>query len=268
MLERPTARLHYRRQGNGPGVLFIQGVGAIGSVWKPQVEGLSPRYTTVVFDNRGVGASTILSGELSVEAMAEDALAIMEAADLPSFHVVGHSLGGLIAQEVALRAPQKVKTLSLLCTFARGGQGARVTPAMIVAGLRTRMGPRAWRRKAFLQLVVPPALLAARGAPALAAELGEIFQRDLALQPPIIMKQVSAMGRYDASARLAELASIPTLVVSGELDRIALPRFGAELSASIPGSRFVKLPGLAHSAPLDAAPVVNALLEEHLGRVS
>jgi len=266
VLERPTDHLCYRRDGAGPGVLLIQGVGAVGKVWMPQVAHLAAHYTTIAPDNRGVGGSTSTSGALSIEAMANDALAIMDAAEINRFHVVGHSMGGLIAQEVALRAPERVRTLSLLCTFARGRQGARMTPAMLVAGLRTRMGTRASRRRAFLELVVPPALIAARGADALAAELGPLFERDLAEQPAIVMKQVAAMGRYDASDRLAQLASIPTLVVSAELDRIALPRFGRELSAAIPGSRFVTLSGLAHSAPIDAAPVINALLEEHLRR--
>jgi len=266
VVERPAAHLVYRRTGSGPGVLLIQGVGAVVEVWRPQVDSLAVRHATVTFDNRGIGASRIVSGGLSIEAMAEDALAIMDAAETSRFHVVGHSMGGLIVQEVALRAPERVKTLSLLCTFARGRQGARLTPGMIVSGIRTRIGTRAARRKAFLELVVPPDLLASRGAPALAEELGRLFERDLAEQPPIIMKQVAAMSRYDASTGLARLGSIPTLVMSAQLDRIALPRFGRELSAAIPGSRFVELPGLAHSAPIDAAHLVNRLLEEQFRR--
>jgi pimeloyl-ACP methyl ester carboxylesterase len=264
MLELAGAHLSYARRGTGTGVLLIQGVGAIGAAWQPQIEDLSRRHSTVAFDNRGIGGSVNLGGPLTIEAMAEDALAVMDAEELDRFHVVGHSMGGLIAQEVALRAPRRVKSLSLLCTFARGAQGARMTPAMILAGLRTRVGTRAMRRKAFLELVVPPEILAARGAAPLAEDLGRLFARDLADQPPIIMKQVRAMGRYDVGHRLASLGAIPTLVASCELDRIALPAFGRELAAAIPGARFVVLRGAGHGVPLLDPASINHLLRSHL----
>ena len=141
-------------------VLFIQGVGVIGEGWRPQLDGLGDRYTTISFDNRGLGETALGSAPLTVEAMALDALAIMDAEKIEQFHVVGHSMGGLIAQEVALRAPGRVKSLALLCTFARGKQATRLTPAIVLIGLRTRLGTRAMRRNAFLELVMPPALLA------------------------------------------------------------------------------------------------------------
>jgi len=263
ILTHGTARLAYWRAGSGPAVLLIQGAGAVGGVWRAQTDALSAAHTTVVFDNRGIGGSQILAGALSIEAMAEDALAIADAAGLDRFHLVAHSMGGLIAQEVALRAPGRVRSLSLLCTFARGRQATRMTPDMIVIGLRTRVGSRAARRKAFLELVVPVELLAARGLEAVAAEMCDLFQRDLADQPPIIMKQLGAMRRYDASARLEKLATIPTLVVSGALDRIAPPAFGRELAAAIPGARFLEIAGAAHSLPIHQAAAVNALLQEH-----
>lgn len=263
MLERTDAHLCYYRAGQGDGVLLIQGVGARAEVWRPQVQELAGQYDTVAFDNRGIGGSRILGGALDVATMADDALAIMDAAGIQRFHVVGHSMGGVIAQEVALRAPERVKSLALLCTFARGRQATRLTPAMMLIGLRTRIGTRAARRRAFPQLVTPAALLASRGPVALGEELALLFGRDLADQPPIVMKQLRALGRYDASDRLASLAAIPTLVVSAAQDRIALPRFGRELAAAIPGARFVELADLSHSCPIDAAGQVNALLVEH-----
>jgi aminoacrylate hydrolase len=266
LLERPTATVSYLVTGSGPAVLLVQGVGVVGEGWRPQVDGLRDRYTTVCFDNRGIGGSTIRAGKLSVETMAEDALAIMDAAHIERFHVVGHSLGGLVAEELALRAPDRVKSLALLCTFARGKQGARLSPGLIVTGLRTRLGTRAMRRSAFLGLVMPPAILAGRDRAALAEELRPRFGRDLADQPPIILKQVTAMARYDGSARLGQLAGIPTLVVSAALDRISLPAFGRELAASIPGARLVEIPDAGHGVTLHAPAEVNALLADHLAR--
>ena len=78
-LDTAGASLHYARTGQGPPVLLIQGVGAIGNAWRPQIEALSDRYTLVSFDNRGIGGSTIRDGQFTIEAMAADALAIMDA---------------------------------------------------------------------------------------------------------------------------------------------------------------------------------------------
>lgn len=262
-LETPSAVLSYRRTGSGPAVLFIQGVGVIGDGWRPQCIGLCDRYTTIAFDNRGLGESTLRSDPLTIEAMALDALAIMDAEKIERFHVVGHSMGGLIAQEVALRAPDRVKSLALLCTFARGKQAVRLSTDIVLAGLRTRIGTRAMRRSAFLELVMPPTLLAGGDRAQLAETLRPLFGRDLAEQPPIILKQLRAMAKYDASGRLGQLAHVPSLVVSAELDRIALPSFGRELAAAIPGARFVELPGAGHGVPIHSPEKINALLAEH-----
>jgi 3-oxoadipate enol-lactonase len=77
------------------------------------------------------------------------------------------------------------------------------------------------------------------------------------------MKQLTAMAKYDASPRLAQLAHIPSLVVSAELDRIALPAFGRALAAAIPRARLVEIPGAGHGVPIHSAEQVNALLAEH-----
>jgi pimeloyl-ACP methyl ester carboxylesterase len=243
---------------------LVQGVGIVGEGWRPQVEALKDAYTLVSFDNRGIGASELAAGgAISVEAMAEDALAVMDAEAFDRFHLVGHSLGGVIAQEIALRAPHRVKSLALVCTFARGRQGARLTFDILLAGLRTRIGTARMRRRAFLELVMPPAHLAAlRDVDAYAEELRPLFGRDLADQPAVAMKQLRAMARHDALARLAGI-TIPTLVVSASGDRIALPRYGAELARTIPGARFVELQEAGHGVTIHRPLVVNDLLRQH-----
>jgi aminoacrylate hydrolase len=256
------AQLSYQRTGRGPAVLLIQGVGIVGEGWRPQVEGLAGDFTLVSFDNRGIGKSQG-DGPLAIETMAADALAIMEAEHLDQFHVVGHSMGGLIAQEVALAAPGRVKSLSLLCTFARGTQGSRPSMAMLPTALRTRIGTRRMRRHAFLELVMPASVLKEFDRDALADQLAPLFGRDLADQPPVVMSQLRAMSRYDARARLAELAGIPTLVVSASEDRIARPPFGRELAATIPGARFVEIAGAGHGVTIHQAGAINDLLRRH-----
>jgi pimeloyl-ACP methyl ester carboxylesterase len=268
IIERPGSGggIAYQRvgpAGPAPAVLMLQGVGCASEAWRPQLRGLGDRFTLIAVDNRGIGDSPLAGGKVTIEGMAEDALAVMDAENLPRFHVAGHSMGGLIAQEIALRAPERVASLALLCTFARGKQGARMTPDILVTGLRTRIGTRAMRRNAFLELVVPPSMLATRDRAQLAEELRPLFGRDLADQHPITMKQLSAMARYDASARLGTLAALRTLVISADHDRIALPRFGRELATAIPGARYVELADAGHGVPIQRADQVNALLAEH-----
>jgi aminoacrylate hydrolase len=258
------AQISYERTGNGPAVLLIQGVAAIGETWRPQIEALAGQFTVVSFDNRGIGKSTFEGGRLTIEAMALDALAIMRAEHLESFHVVGHSMGGLIAQELALTAPDRVQSLALLCTFARGRQGSRPSLAMLGTALRSRIGTRRMRRHAFLELVMPPAILKELDRDALAEQLAPLFGHDLADQPPIAMKQLGAMARFDAHARLARLGHIPTLVVAATEDRIARLPFGRELATAIPGARLIELAHAGHGVPLYDAPTINELLRDHL----
>jgi pimeloyl-ACP methyl ester carboxylesterase len=258
------ARIAYTRVGLGPGVLLIQGVGAIGRVWEPQVEALAPRFTAVHVDNRGIGESTSDGQEPRIETMASDALAVMDAEGIDRFHVVGHSMGGAIAQELALSVPERVLSLALLCTFAVGRDAVALSWGMMWSGIRSRVGTRRSRRAAFLGMVVPPHELSAVGVDAMHARLAPLFGRDLADQPPIAMKQLRALSRYDARERLADLSGIPTMVLSGELDRIARPESGRALAAAIPKARYVELPDAGHAVPAYRPDAVNGPLLEHL----
>lgn len=262
-IETDGALVQYQRKGQGPAVLLIQGVGAVGEAWRPQVDGLADRFSLISFDNRGIGASEIRGGTLTIEAMAADALAIMDAEGVREFHVAGHSMGGVIAQAVALRAPDRVKSLAFLCTFARGQDGARLSFSMLVTALRMQIGTRAMRRRAFLELIMPARYLEAVDCAALAARLGPLFGHDLAEQPPIAMKQLRAMSRYDASARLSALADIPTLVVAAAEDRIARTAYGRALAAAIPGAEYVELADAGHGVTLHRPDDINALLAAH-----
>lgn len=261
------ARIAYTDTGRGPAVLLIQGIGVVGEGWRPQVQGLAERFRVLTFDNRGIGGSELRGGAVSIEAMAADAWAVADAAGVEHVHLVGHSMGGLIVQAAALAAPARVKSLSFLCTFARGAQAAKMSPGMFVTFMRTRLGTRAMRRSAFLSIVMTPKALAgqdAAGRAKLAAELAPLFGHDLADQPPIVMKQLRASSRFDAHARLRELAAIPTFVLSAADDRIARPAYGRELAAAIPGARYEELPDAAHGVPIHDAARINDRLRAHL----
>jgi pimeloyl-ACP methyl ester carboxylesterase len=252
--------------GSGPPVILIQGVGIHGSGWLPQVKGLASTYECLTFDNRGIGMSQPAAESITVEQMAADAVALMNSQGWHSAHVVGHSLGGLVALRLALDSPERVKSLALLCTFSNGADATRLTPWMLWVGLRSRIGTRRQRRNAFLQLVLPPDDLKKNDRAAVAEELGHLFGHDLADQPPVAMRQLNAMRSCNLTSRLSELGKIPTLVVSARHDRIARPEFGRTLAQGIPGAQFVELIEASHGAPIQHDGKINALLLDHLAR--
>ena len=98
--------------------------------------------------------------------------------------------------------------------------------------------------------------------------MAELFGRDLAEQPRIIMRQLRAMGRFDPKWRLRCLASVRTMVVSAERDRIALPEYGRKLAAAIPGSMYLELADAGHAVPIESAALINRLLGEHMAEAA
>jgi pimeloyl-ACP methyl ester carboxylesterase len=214
-----------------------------------------------------MGRSQPAGCPITVERMAEDTLALMNGLGWDSAHLVGHSLGGPVAIEIALRQPRRVRSLSLLCTVARGRDATRLSWRLARLGVRSRVGPRSARRRAFLGIVVPAGFVSHQDAEKLAVQLAEIFGHDLADQPAIAMAQLGALRRYDATSRLRELAGIPTLVVSAAHDPIAPPRFGRALAAAIPQARFVEFADASHGLPIQHAAKVNGLLSELFQRV-
>lgn len=256
--------LAYTSAGDGPPVLAIQGVGVAASGWQPQVEALARRYRVLAFDNRGIGATPRGAGVLTIERLAADALAILDAEGIARAHVIGHSMGGLIVLALALAAPTRVASLSLLCTFANGADPTRPSGRMIWLGTRSRIGTRTMRRRAMQEMLFPATWLRTQDRAALAERLNTLFGRDLGASAPIVDEQLKVMGRFDATPRLAALAGIPTLVVSGRHDPIAPPALGRAIAAGVPGSRYVEFEDAGHALTIQQADRVNALLLEHL----
>lgn len=248
-------------EGKAP-VVMIQGTGTHGDAWNPQVDQLQSQYRCLTFDNRGMGNSQPLGvNKLSVTQMAEDTLALVDHLGWTSFHLVGHSLGGLIAQSVAIKAPQRVRSLALLCTFSRGADATKLSWPMFWTGLRTFVGTRQMRRRAFCEIVLPPQLWTERDQ--WLDRLAVIFGHDLADQPPIVMKQLAAMKAYDATAQLPSINHLPTLIVGAKFDRISTPEVSQRLAAAFPKGQFVRFDQAAHGVTVQLADQVNELLIHH-----
>ncbi|MEQ1827040.1 MAG: alpha/beta hydrolase [Pirellula sp.] len=255
--------IEYAVHGSGPAVLFIQGVGVHGGGWLPQVDALSSRFTCITFDNRGIGGSEWThQDELSVEQMANDALAVLSHSGHPQAHVVGHSLGGTVALAMALENRIAVRSLALLCTFPSGRLVAPLTARMIWLGIRARLGTRSMRRRGFLGIVAPPGPIA--NADKLADQMSALFGHDIADQPPIANKQLRALKRANLTERLSQLEGLPTLVVSAQHDPIGPPASGKAIAERIAGARFVEFAGASHGLPITHATETNSLLVNFL----
>jgi len=171
-------------------------------------------------------------------------------------------MGGVIAEQIALDCPDRVRSLSLLCTFGRGKDAARPTPWVIWMSLRTRLGSRPMRRRAFLEMLFPPSYLKTVDQAELARKVGLIVGRDLSDNPSIMFKQVQALGRHNAFNQLGNLGAIPTLVISGRHDPIAKPGYGRSLAAAIPGAVYEEWPEGSHGLIIQQAEVLNRRLKE------
>jgi pimeloyl-ACP methyl ester carboxylesterase len=256
--------LSFGEQGSGEPVVFIQGVGLHREGWRPQIDVLQAAYRCVSFDNRGMGASQPFPGRLTLKQMVRDTLAVMDAAGIASAHLVGHSLGGCIAQQVALASPSCVKSLALLCTSARGADALDLRWPLFLVGLRCRVGTVAMRRRAFLEIVMLREYRATHDADKSAEEMAPLFGHDLAITPPGVMEQLGALKTFDARARLTELARFPVLVLSAEEDIIFPPRCGRALAEGIAGAHYVEVAKAAHGVPIEYVEIVNRALQAHL----
>jgi pimeloyl-ACP methyl ester carboxylesterase len=272
VVERRGTRLHAEvtehAPAGAPAVAFVQGTGLPGAGWALQVEELASDHRCLVFDHRGIGRSLPAGDAVDVRTMAEDTLALMDAAHWDAAHLVGHSLGSLVCLQVAAIAPERVRSLALLCAFAVGADATRLTPWLLRIGARMSVGPQASRRRAFLEMIYPPGALAGADGDAVARSLEPYFGGDLALRPAGVGAQLQAMKRFDARPLLARLANVPTLVLAAEHDRVAPPTRGRALAAAIPGARYAEIPGAAHGVIVQKPAEVNAHLRAHVAGVA
>jgi 3-oxoadipate enol-lactonase len=235
-------RLHFEEAGGaGPPVLLIMGLGMNSTGWWRTIPVLAEAGLRVIaFDNRGVGRSERPPGPYTVAEMADDAVAVLDAAGVDRVHVYGISLGGMIAQEVALRHPERVRALVLGATTAGGDAFVPAAPE-IVAFLQLRA-----------QMTAEHAVWASvpiNYAPRTRLEGGDRIAQDVArrLRFPVESEyysaQLAAANGHDA--RVEEIRA-PTLVVHGEEDVLIPPVNGERLAAAIPGAELSMWPGAAH----------------------
>jgi len=252
--------LGYSVDGDGGDwVVMIMGLGYARWGWAWTAPLLARRHRVVTFDNRGVGSSDAPDGPYTAAMMAGDTTGLMDALGIERAHVVGTSLGGFIAQELALAAPERVDKLVLACTAA-GGPGMVPMPERTVRLMAEAPSlPDDVRLRRFIENGFSDAFVAAH--PDVVERLME-FRRTTAQPLSAWMSQSAAGAAFDASERVRGIEA-PTLVITGDSDGVVDPKNSVLLSESIPGARFAELPG-GHLFFIEEPERFAAIVEEFL----
>lgn len=231
--------INYRDEGSGDQtILLVNGLGDELGTWSAQVpDFLDAGYRVVSFDNRGVGQSSMPAGPYTTAMFAADAKALVDHLQLKNFHLLGISMGGMIAQEYALAYPEDLESVTLACTYAAPGPfcsrmyalWAELAPVVGVATIMRDVVLWGFTVGFFSE------------QPELLFEV-ESAMRFVNQPVPAYLAQLSSIQTHDATDRLAEL-SVPTLVLAGEEDILIPVALSRQLHELIPGSSWATTPG-------------------------
>lgn len=260
--------LYYEEHGprDGEPVLLIMGFLMNAGAWGSQIPALV-RYRVLAFDNRGSGRSSQPEGAYTMAQLTDDAAALMAETGMPSAHVIGASMGGMIAQELALRHPQRVRSLVLLCTSPGGPQSAgyarleeRSRELFETKDAAASMTPE--RARDFALELFTPQFLANPG-PGFLQMAGTTMQYPASLAGA--QAQMRAILTHDTYDRLPQI-SVPTLVMAGEDDPMIEAENSRILAERIPGAELLLFPGLRHGFTAEQPDQVNAAIVEFISR--
>lgn len=257
-----STRIHYEVTGKSGAtpVLMIQGLGASKNAWNLQRIAMATRFRIISFDNRGAGRSDKPTESFTLEQMADDALAVLDAAGIDTAHVVGASMGGVISQIVAVKYPHRVRSLTLVCTACRNHpwrqellQSWAKTAAdkgMIEVGKEAAqwvMSPRSFRR-------LVPAFTWMGPLAALRPRHSFVSQIDAILNT-----------REDLVDQLSTITA-PTMVIVGNQDILTPRGDSEEIAERIPNAELVVISGAAHGLMMEHSSTFNRILIEFLQR--
>jgi len=252
--------LHHERRGRGEPLLLIQGMTGHSLHWgEPFLRALERDFELVLYDHRGVGRSAAHDAPFSIAELAGDAAALLDALAIERAHVLGISMGGMVAQELALAHPDRVLTLTLGCTYS-GGPGARFTDDAVIQALAAAImsGDADRKIRTGWEYNVSAAHASGEGN-------FEPFAQSAASYPvalPMIVAQVQAIMAHDTSERLSEIRA-PTLVVHGTADQMLVAANGELVASLIPGARLELLDGIGHLFFWEQPERVAQLVAEH-----
>lgn len=254
--ENQGTKLYWDEAGQGAPVLLIMGLGWASNMWHRTRPVLSARYRTIAFDNRGAGRSEVPPGPYSIAVMASDTAAVLDAAGIDSAHVVGASMGGMIAQEFALQYPARVRSLVLACTAPGGREAQHSGPEAGEVLFGTGLSPEE-RARAIVPFIYDS------GTPR------ELIEEDLAVLsqlypiPQGFVAQLQAILSWEACSRLPQI-SAPTLVIHGVNDLLVPPGNGDLIASRIPGATLCKVACAGHIFFTDQSALAHRAVLEFL----
>lgn len=261
--------------GSGYPLLMIMGLATDSTAWAFQLPDFEKHYRAIAFDNRGVGRTSKPAGPYSIHQMADDAAGLLDALGVARAHVLGVSMGGMIAQELALRHPERVSALVLACTYPEPDATVEDRRSFVVDQLGGRV-----RTDGEISIDVAslnPILFAQQMLPTvfnpefIATELPKLMQvmmgsLQYGFSMEAILGQVAAVMGHRATDRLHRIA-VPTLVLTGDADRLVDPSNSDILAREIPGAKLVKVPGGSHGFNFETPEIFNSAVTEFLATV-
>ncbi len=257
--------IYYEDSGQGHPLVLISGLGYTLWQWHRMIPGLAKHYRVIAFDNRGVGRTDKPAGPYSAEMLAEDTAGLLEALGIEKAHVMGHSMGGFIAQALALSYPEKVAKLILCATNFGGPNHVPVTPEAM-AVLSDVSGDPVERFKRGLMVSCAPGF--AEAHPEIIAEWIE-YRAQNPIEPlPYQAQMAIGLGLLSAQASFEEkLPSVqaPTLILFGKHDKVVPPENASLLAEKIPDSQIQILPNAGHFFPVEVPEAANTVISQFLG---
>jgi pimeloyl-ACP methyl ester carboxylesterase len=252
--------LYYAEKGTGEPLLFLNGLSGEHGYWMGQLRAFGGRFRCLAVDNRDAGRSTSASGPYTIRDLAADVAELLDQLAVTRAHVVGLSMGGMIAQELALARPALVKSLALVATLAHADDWFRAT--LDAFGLiRRQVADTAGFFEAILPWWVSHRFFEQPDRITWLRWL--LRQNPLSQSLEGFQRQLAALGGHNALDRL-HLIHCPVLVLTGEDDSVAPPRYARQILACLPHARLDLLPGVGHAPPLENPAQFNRRLAEFL----
>jgi len=268
--------LYYEENGSGDPLLLIMGLAAPCEGWLMQVPDFAQQYRTISYDNRGVGRSSKPDGPYTIHEMADDAAGLLHALEIERAHVVGISMGGMIAQELVLRHPERVHALVLGCTYPEPDaetEQMRTVSVTELGGTITEDGEQKVDFQGldpmmFFQFMLPkvfnPSFIE-QHLPTLMEVFGGTLQWGFSVEA--VLAQVEACMTHRTTDRLATIQS-PTLVITGDDDQLIPPTNSEVIASKIPDAKLVQVPGGSHAFNFETPEVFNREVLQFLASVT
>ncbi len=258
--------IYYEEHGSGEPLLLIMGWGGNTATWNPQIEGLAEHYHVIAFDNRGAGRTKAPDGPYTIPQMAADTAGLLQALEVPKAHIFGISMGGMVAQELALGYPELVGALILGCTSPGGNNAAGKDQLQedieaVRATNGTDMADLEWFSEFLKRLWTDEALAKSE------SQLQDFVLSMIRFPPSTrgLHRQIDAVSAHDTYDRLPRIGQ-PTLVITGDEDSLIDPGNSDILAERIPGAELRVFPGLKHAFHLEQPDQVNSVIIDFIGR--